>query len=65
MNFRRCDKCGRRAGPRVNICPDCGGDIRVTLTEPGHGQIEYLIRRTPPPPDPLYSTSSTTRRRRP
>lgn len=43
MTYRRCDECGRRVGPGVNDCPECGGPIRVTLPESG---IEYVIRRT-------------------
>lgn len=48
MTRRRCDNCGRPVPPDTNQCPDCGGPIRVTLDEPGHGRIEYLILKTPP-----------------
>lgn len=63
MRFRRCNRCGVEVGPRVDQCPECGGNIRVTLTEPGHGQIEYVIRRVTRAPRPIYSTSSYSRKR--
>lgn len=47
MSRRRCDECGRPVSRGVNACPDCSGPVRVTLDEPGHGRIEYIIRRTP------------------
>jgi hypothetical protein len=44
---RRCNTCGLTVGPRASTCPACGGEIRVTITEPGHGTIEYVLRKTP------------------
>jgi RNA polymerase subunit RPABC4/transcription elongation factor Spt4 len=43
-SHRCCDTCRRHVDPGVNTCPECGGDIRVTITEPGQGLIEYVIR---------------------
>lgn len=48
MSRRRCNTCGQGVGPRANSCPACGGEIRVTISEPGHGTIEYILRKTPP-----------------
>ena len=48
MTRRRCDQCGRTVAPKVDRCPECGGEIRVTITEAGNGTIEYLLRKTPP-----------------
>lgn len=49
MTRRRCNRCGQTVPPRADRCPACGGEIRVTIYEPGHGAIEYLLRKTPPP----------------
>lgn len=63
MRRRRCDRCGQSVPPRIDRCPACGGEVRVTICEPGQGEIEYVLRKTPPrdPREtfPFYEKQST------